>query len=188
MTTALLLWLAMDLSAEFWGRTIPLKDDQGNLLAVASDDHIVVEVKATAPRTQHPRLNTIQFKLRLNGSTLIPDTPGMAASAVKYPDWSQRPRLEAQTGPVILGRPQPTPRFPNDPNGRVPPSRTGKPQEPKPDLSIEERMQQAAWADGEISSERTGLLYFPWRGKVAKIKSLEIEWTDGEEHKTVKLR
>lgn len=176
--------LAADLSADFWGRTIPLKDDQGNLVALASDDHIVVEVKVTVPRGRPVRVTASQFRLRVNGEKagLVADSPGMAAAAVQYPDWSQRPRVEGQAGPVIIGRPAPVPRFPGD-NSR----RAGPYQESGPPVS--ERLERAAWPEGEVHSATTGLLFFPWRGKVAKIKKLELAWEGPSgEQLSVKLR
>jgi hypothetical protein len=39
-----------------------------------------------------------------------------------------------------------------------------------------------------VHNEKSGLLFFPWNGKVAKIKKLELEWSDGSSEARVKLR
>jgi hypothetical protein len=183
------LWLALqiaaELSGEFWGRTVPVKNEAGELKAVASESHLIVEVTVKAAKGKPERISPQQFQLKVNGAKLglAPDTPGMAAAAIYYPNWDSRQGIEAQAGPVIIGRPQGRPRFPGDPNSTPPPEgeHQGK--------TLDAAMTAAALGDGEVFNERTGLLYFAWKGRVAKIKTLELVWTPAEgEARTIKLR
>jgi hypothetical protein len=92
--------------------------------------------------------------------------------------------VEVGAGPVILGRPRGEPRFPGDPNTRYDPEASGE-----KTRTLTEAMTSAAWQDGDVVTERSGLLYFPWKGRVAKIKSLELVWqAAGGEAQRVKLR
>jgi len=185
LTLLLALTLATDVTAEFWGRTVPVKNDQGEMKAVASEHHLVVEITVKTDKAHPVKLSHQQFRLRVNGAKLAipPDPAGMAASAIYFPDWAGRQGLEAQAGPVIIGRPRPTARFPGDPSAQ------GNPDAQDQGKTLADAMTAASLGEGELYSMRTGLLYFPWRGRVAKLKSLELVWApaDGEE-RVVKLR
>jgi len=184
----LALFAAAELNAEFWGRTVPLKDGQGMMKAVATDTHLVVEVtvKRKNDETNPTKITAGQFRLRVNGAKfdIPPDSPGMAAAFISDPNWEGTRGLEAAAGPVIIGRPRAQPRFPDDPNTRGDRQATGE-----QTRSLSEAMTAAAWPDGDVVTQRTGLLYFPWKGRVAKIKTLEIVWQAPEgAPQTVKLR
>ena len=183
LTLLLMLQLATEVKGEFWGRTVPVKNDQGEMKAVASEHHLIVEVTVKATKGQPVRITAQQFHLRVNGAKLAigPDTAGMAAAAIYFPDWHGRQGVEAQAGPVIVGRPQPRPRFPGDPSAPV----HGAEDQGQ---SLAAAMTAAGLPEGEVMTERGGLLYFPWKGRVAKIKTLELLWdVDGGE-RVVKLR
>lgn len=188
-TIFLAVLFGTEVTAEFWGRTVPLKNDEGQMKAVASESHLVVEAKVLAAKGQPVRVTPQQFRLRINGAKLpIPtDSPGMAAAAIQYPDWDSNRGLEAQAGPVIVGRRQPTPRFPGDPAERNRGNSSDK--EDAVRRSLPEAVAAASWHDGDVVTERSGLLFFGWKGKVAKIKTLELIWqgVDGVEQ-VVKLR
>lgn len=181
----LALTLSTDVTGEFWGRTVPLKNDQGEAKAVASEHHLIVEVTVKAVKGKPVKITHQQFRLRLNGAKLpiAPDTPGMAAAPIYFPEWNVRRGVEAQAGPVIIGRPAPQARFPGDPNAR------GNPGHQDMASSLSDAMLKAALAEGELFTERTGLLYFPWSGRVAKLKSVELIWSPGDRDDiAVKLR
>ena len=81
MLTSLLVWVALEVGAEFWGRTVPLKDAEGQMKAVATETHLVVEVRVKGDKSKPLKVTAQQFRLKVNGAKLdiSPDTPGMAA-------------------------------------------------------------------------------------------------------------
>jgi len=174
MFPLLMLILAVDWKADFCGHSVP---HAGTTYFTA--DHIVVEVEVLPDKAPPLRLAAEQFRLRLNGKLLAPDAPGMVAGGLKSEDWNQRPRLEAQAGPVILGAPRQQPRFPGD---RQPASRPGvvEKQEPTPAKTDAEAVVDAALPEGPTQGPTKGLLYFPFRGKMKAIKTIEILWGDRE--------
>ena len=171
----LLLWLALDWKAEFCGHSVP---HAGTTYFTAN--HIVVEVEILPDKAQPIRLASEQFRLRVNGKKeLAPETPGMVAGSLKYDDWTQRPRLEAQAGPVVLGAPRQQPRFPGDPQaGPQPGPRSGtvKQEEAPLHKTDAEAVVDAALPEGLTLGPTKGLLYFPYRGKVKGLKTIEILW------------
>lgn len=178
----LLLWLALDWKAEFCGHSVP---HAGTSYFTA--DYLVVEVEVLPDKASPVRLGSSLFSLRLNGrkELLAAVAPAMVAASLKYGDWSQRPGVEAQAGPVIVGGPRQNPRFPGDqrPDNRRPaPPKTGTEREPpKTDA---EAVVEAALPEGPTLGPTKGLLYFPYRGKMKSLKSIELIW----EERVLKLR
>jgi hypothetical protein len=122
--------------------------------------------------------------MRLNNrkEELLTQAPGIVAASLKYPDWSLRPRAVAQAGPIIIGQPQPVERFPGDARpaqsripGQIPrvPTKqdTGVEEE---QIDINELILRASLPEGPAKHPVSGYLFFPWRGKPAKIKSAEL--------------
>lgn len=174
----------VELGAEYLVHSVPAPRG-----VIQADDYLVVEVAVFPPAHSQMSVNTGQFTLRINGkkSVLFPQTPGMVAASVKYPDWQSRPTLEASGGigdtGVILGRPPMTGRFPGDnrpaqsrlpspprvpdqtnPNGEVAP----------PEESAEVSIAHAALPEGQVKEPVSGCLFFAFRGKTKSIHSLEL--------------
>lgn len=152
------------------------------------DQHIAIEVSAYSNgKAKRVALNSGHFTLRINGAkTLIPaDTPGAVAASVKYPDWVSRGRLEGTAGVgdagVIFGRPRSVERFPGDPRtqqqdggvNRVPRVESPVGQQ-APEMSTDEIIQRAALPEGDVALPASGCLFFPFHGKMKKIKKLEL--------------
>lgn len=148
-----------------------------------TDDYLVVEV-ALYPPAGGITVNAQEWTLRINEKKeeLMSQTPGMVAASLKYPDWSQRPRVMAGAGPIILGQPQPVERFPGDNRpaqsrvpGQIPrvPTRqdTGVEEEP---VDINDVILRAALPEGPFRGPVSGYLFFPWRGKLTKIRSVDL--------------
>jgi hypothetical protein len=144
-------------------------------------DYLVVEVALFPAKGEGVMANAGQFSLRLNGrkQTLAQQNPEMVAASLKYPDQDRGFHPTAGLGPIVLGQPQPQERFPGDPNAR-----TGNPpgvptddstgQEKQKPVTAEELVVQAAFPEGEHHTPSSGFLYFPYRGKVRHIQSLEL--------------
>lgn len=177
------------LAADFHGHTVPAPDS-----AFVAPNHVVIEVAIYPEKRTAFRFRSGQFTLRINGKTplVLPEVPGMVASSIKYPSWEGPRGVEASGGignaGVILGRDR-TPRFPGD--RRYDPPVGGRPaQIPGPASGVEkpQEMTPAEWVtklgfeDGDVTGPAAGLLYFPYRGNLAKIKKLELVFNspDGE--------
>ena len=85
----------------------------------------------------------------------------------------------ASLGPVVLGAPPPVERFPGDPNAQT----RQPPQVPEDNPSgldkeapvkAEELVVEAALPEGEHHNPASGFLYFPYRGKAGRIRSLDL--------------
>jgi hypothetical protein len=147
-------------------------------------DYLVVEVALYPAKGENLLVDAGQFSLRVNGrkQALSPQAPEMVANALRFPDVNNSSGLHptAQLGPIILGQPQPTERFPGDPNGR-----TGVPPPPMPDdnpsgldkeppVRAEDLAIETALPEGEHHGPTSGFLYFPYRGNIHHIRSLEL--------------
>ncbi len=172
------------IAAENLGPAVP--SPSGSVFA---QDHITIEV-AVYPNGPQKRitLEHVNFALRINGKKMLlrPDSPGMVAASIKYPDWEDRARLEGTAGMgdagVIFGRPPAVGRFPGDNRPR---EREGRVPNPVPkvdnpvgqkqdDTPIEETVARASLPDGEIVAPYAGCLFFPFKGKRKSIKKLEL--------------
>jgi hypothetical protein len=169
------------IGAEYLVHSIPA----GNQTFVAQD-YLVVEVAVFPPRGESVAIGGDTFALRINGKkfTLIPDSPGMVAASIKYPDWELRRRAEASASAgnagVVLGQPPAVGRFPDDPTTR-------RPRAPRaPDIdqqngvereepeSAEGVIAKTALPEGPAPKPVSGFLYFSYKGKIKSIKSLEL--------------
>ncbi len=165
------------LGAEFLLRSVTGSDG-----AFLAEDYLVVDVALFPAKGATLAVALGHFRLRLNGKkeTLAPTTPGFVAAAFKYPDWERRPGVVATAGPVIIGRPRTTERFPGDPR----PGQERLPNPPRaPDSSGVEREERAspaevvvneALAEGEVDRPVRGFVYFFHKGKTKSLKKVEL--------------
>lgn len=148
-------------------------------------DYLVVEVALFPAKGENLEVNASHFTLCVNGrkQALSPQAPEFVADSLKHPDQSYGLHPVAALGPIVLGQPQPTERFPGDPNGRA---GTPPPQAPEdnpsgldkePPIRAEDLVVQAALPDGEHHGPTSGFLYFPYRGNIHRIRSLELMFT-----------
>jgi len=158
-------------------------------------DYLVVEVALFPPKAQPVDLAAVQFTLRLNGkqkNVLHPETAAFVAASLKYPDWEQRKGLEGGIGvggvEISIPSSPPTGRFPGDrrePTSRTPPrvpDQNPAGVEHQPRATAEETVVDSALPEGRVKGPVSGHLYFAYRGKLRKLKSLELIYHhhDGE--------
>jgi hypothetical protein len=163
-------------------------------------DYLVVEVAFFSSRLTPVNLSSEHFLLRVNGQRvpLMTQSAGIVAASIKYPDWTDKARLVGTAGvgnaQVIFGQPQPVERFPGDPNARPLPTRPRAP-EPEnptgeataPPIPIEEQIERASLPTGDHVLPVSGVIFFPFRGKIKSLRSLELLY-DGPAGKiTLKL-
>lgn len=147
----------------------------------ATPDYIVIELAVFPKAGQTVKINPGQFTLRLNGkkSVLFPATPSMVAASLQYPNSEGYRGIEASGGignaGVILGGPGRSPRFPGDPGGAYPRVGVGMPGPAETPMNdAPEAVVRLGWADSEVARPAAGYLYFPYSGKLAKIKTMEL--------------
>lgn len=195
--TILALMLSMPLAAQVTAE-FSVRSVSGEGITFVTPDYVVVEVSVTPPDAREITVSHGHFTLRMNKKKqlLFPQAPAFVAASLKYPEWEQERSLVAVAGPVIIGRPERVGRFPGDPTpqqGRLPkPPRAPVPDHPggieEDRAKPEEVVVKAALPEGAFRTPVTGYLYFPHRGAIKKIKSLELIYNGPAGEKTLKLR
>ncbi|HYO79780.1 MAG TPA: hypothetical protein VES20_00135 [Bryobacteraceae bacterium] len=153
-----------------------------------TDDYLTVEVALFPPR-EGMKINAGSWALRVNGKKdlILAQTPSMVASSLKYPDWNRQRGVVAAAGPIILGAPQQVPRFPGDTRGAPTPPISGQTEE-QPPQDIGAILMQISLPEGPRRQPVSGYLFFPWRGNLTKIKSVELLYSAEEASPPVVLK
>jgi hypothetical protein len=159
-------------------------------------DYLAVEVAIYPELGKQIIASSSRFRLRLNGSkgVLYPQSAGMVAASLKYADWERRPALIAEAGPVIIGRPPATSRFPGDPtpNPRtppMPPPASGAPADtPNEPVRDDEIVTDLGLREAPVTLPVSGYLYFAWKGKPEKLRTVELLFEAQPESEPVVLR
>lgn len=172
------------IAAEFLGRTVPAPN-----AAFVLPHYVVVEV---AIFTKEFTFHAGRFSLKLNGKTaLLAQTPGMVAASLKYPSWENQRQITATgnvgNAGVILGR-DTTSRFPGDRRAPQPPPGAPVQTETVPESAPWDWVSKLAWEEGPAKGPAGGLLYFPYQGNLAKLKTIDLIYNGPETLTTLPLR
>jgi hypothetical protein len=178
---------SVSLGAEYLVHSLPT--ESGTLVA---NEYLVVEVAFFGPNMSRLKMSPDQFSLRINGrGTPLPTEPaGLVARSIKFP--GEHPGLTAAAGvqigdgSVTVGPRPPPSQFPGDGNERTPQG-TATVKEINDEATVEARIQAACLPEGERSLPRSGLLYFPYRGKTKNIRSVELFYDGTMGQATLKL-
>jgi hypothetical protein len=175
----------VDVGAEFMVHSF----SQGEESYIAPD-FLVVEVALYPAADDALKVDRSEFKLRINGKkqSLEAQPPQLVASSLTHPEWQNRPRMEGGGGlggiGVGIGRPRPVdiPGQPPQPGTRLP-NPTPAPRddngvEREPRIKPEELVLRTAFPTGEFRKPTSGFLYFPYKGKIASLKSIELLYAD----------
>ncbi len=172
----------LEIGAENWGHGFTTTAG-----GMATGEFLAIEVALFNKDIAPISVQNGHFTLRLNkGTPIIALPPSYVSTMMKYPEWQDRPTLTATAsagdGQVTMGRPPQPERFPGDPrarggNGPVP--RAPDPQDPegmKRDQSptLEAVVAKCALVEGTPSLPMSGYLFFPYRGKMSKLKTIEL--------------
>jgi hypothetical protein len=165
------------LAADFHGRGVP-GSDSGVLLK----NYLVVELAVFPPRGEKIRISSSQFRLQVDKKTpVIAASAGEAAWILRMGD-DEDPQVQStvQMGPAVIGidsRPREE-RFPGDP---MPGGRPRTPQAPrvegagKPAEPPHEYVKRMAFPEaGEEVGSRAGMLYFRWKDKITKARTITL--------------
>jgi hypothetical protein len=157
------------IGAEFQGHAVPTL--QGNL---TTEDYVTVETGLFGPPGTRIKLSFDDFALRINGKKALPGLPyGVVLGNVKDPEWvpPEPPKSTAHSNLTIgddkeegskLGAKEPTftPRVPIEVQ-----------------RAMNQRVQKAALPEGDRVLPVAGLVFFPYNGKVEKIRTIEMIYT-----------
>lgn len=180
------------LGADLWGHFIPV--DGG---ALKANSYLVVEVGLFAPASTKVVIDSGHFVLKVNGQRLVPDSPGLVTIGAMDPDMQERgPRLITDTqiggGEISTGRDPTQPKFPGDsrpediPQPRRHPS-TDDGIQAKP-IDPVKAVNEGALPEGSHATPISGYLYYPWTGKLKRIKHVELEYSSPLGTATLTLR
>lgn len=169
------------LAAEFHGRGIP-----DGFRGMMAGDFVVVEVAVFPPRETAVAARSSYFRLRIDGKPPILPSPPMTAGLALSGSMLERQtglQMGGAVGPAVItvDGPRAEPRFPGDP---APGGRPRTPRQPRvPDESEKEKapeetptqtLQRLALNEEETTGPRAGLLYFYWKPKLTKAKSIVL--------------
>lgn len=152
------------IGAEFTGHGIPNAQQPLN-----SEDYVAVEVGLFGPADARLTIGPTDFSLRINGKKdLLASQPwGLVAKGVKDLEWVSPDAVpgEAKSKGSVNG-------------GGGQGGSTLPPPPPKVPIDVlrgwQLAVKNAALAQGDRALPQAGLIYFPYRGKVASIRSLEL--------------
>ena len=155
------------------------------------EDYLTVEVGVYPMNRAAPLLvSRAHFMLRVNGKkeAILADTPSMVSMSLKYRDWDQQ--SQRQDG----GGQQTESRFPGDnrPTQGRRPAPTQAPEGTTPagpaHIPPSELLREVALDEKEHKYPAGGYLYFPFRGKLKSVKTLDLIYNNGAESVTLRLR
>ncbi len=152
------------IAADFVGHSIPTS--QG---LMTSEDYVCIEVAFYGPGGMKVKLATDDFSIRINGKKQAsPSAPfGMMMKSLKDPEWQP----EVPEGPKSKGGGINT-------GGGGGAQGDPKPEPPKMPFPLRRAMEQkvlkATLAEGDRPVPQAGLIFFPYRGKDASIKNIEV--------------
>jgi hypothetical protein len=159
-----------------------------------AQDYLVVEVALFPAKGETLAVENGSFQLRLNGKKqlLQPQPATMVAADLQHPEWQQpggvRPEIGGSLGNVGVimgGPPRNNSPFPgsNPPGSQAPqpvpiPKDNPSGLQKEPPVKAEELVVQTALVEGPHHAAFSGFLYFPFKGKISSIKSLELLYED----------
>ncbi|HEX4230129.1 MAG TPA: hypothetical protein VHZ07_15755 [Bryobacteraceae bacterium] len=183
---------SVGLGADLWGHFIPLEGE-----TLKADSYLVVEVALFASPNIKVDIDPGQFVLKVNGQRILPNSPGLVTLGFVDSDMRERgPRLIADgqigSGDISVGRDPTQPKFPGDSNpADIPPPRrtqttdNGLQKEP---IDPVKAVDEASLPEGAHATPISGYLFYPWRGKLKRVKHVEIEYTSTLGSATLTLR
>ncbi len=152
------------IAAEFTGHGIPTEQQP-----LVSEEYVGVEVALFGPPDGHLTITATDFSLKINGKkTALESQPwGLVAKEIKDPEWMPPEPVEEKSKGGLSGSGGGA-RQPGDP----------PPLPPKVPVELlrswQQLLKKCALAEGDRALPQAGMLFFHLRGKLEKIKSVEL--------------
>jgi hypothetical protein len=156
-------------AAEFIGHSIPTPDGS----TYTTEDYVAVETGLFGPSGARLKISIDNFSLRVYAKkmTSLPSQPfGMVFRSLKDPVWEDSVAVEAKAA--------------KSGNGISTGGKGGEKEPAAPvhmplelQRAMQQRVQKTALPEGDRALPQAGLIFFPYRGKVAGIHSIELVYT-----------
>jgi hypothetical protein len=177
--------------ADFLGRYLPVGG-----MTVYSDEFIFVEVAIFGKTGKQVELKNDQFSLRVNGTALAPQAPGVVTTFNNFPEMVSRPEVVFGdgSGQIEIGGSGRKPRFPGDDPAHTPTPLPRAPADPaggqvqRKAPNPDELVRAAELPTGSRSLPVAGYLFFHYEGKLKKIKRAELDYKGALGNATLTLR
>ncbi len=158
-----------------------------------SGDYIVVETAVYTPKDFTGDIQIGDFRLRIDGKkeAIQAVAPSLVAQALRTRDTDPMRRGVQYNGglgnrDVMIGQPRQQPRFPGDPTpGQRPPGTTTV---REGELENWDAAVESGLPEGPLQSARAGNLFFPFKGKMTKVKTIVLEYEGVAGRMELKLR
>lgn len=184
----------VSVGADFLGRYLPVAGT-----TIYSDEYLFVEVAFFGARGTSTEFKPAQFSLTINGTTLMPQPPGMVTLWNGALEMNPRPQVVAGGGPgnggsIEIGDPARRPRFPGDDPAHTPTNPAPQvPVDPsggqvKKTQTPDEAVRAAELPQGTHVLPLGGYLFFAFEGKLKKIKHAELHYKGPLGEATLTLR
>jgi hypothetical protein len=164
------------IAAEFTGHAVPTP--QGTL---STEDYVVVETGLFGAPGARLKLSLEDFSLSINGKkTLLSSQPyGLVVSSLKDPEWEPPVKPESKSKTSFGGGGQ---------GGQSdgPPAPVHMPIELQ--RAMAQHVQKASLAEGDRALPQAGLIFFQYRGKTDRIRSIELIYTGPAGKATITLQ
>ena len=167
--------------ADFLGKYLPVSG-----MTIYSDEYIFVEVALFGPASRRVDFQNGQFSLKINGTTLMPQAPGLVTVTNNFPEMSAQPQIVLDggvgDGQIEIGGHDRKPRFPGDDPSHTPTARTQAPtdasngQVPPNPTKPDDLVRSAEFPTGSHELPVGGYLFFHYEGKLKKIKHAELSY------------
>jgi len=156
-------------AAEFLGHSIPTPDGK----TFTTDDYVAIETGLFGPPEARLTISVDEFSLRINEkkAPLPSQRFGMVFRSLKDPEWEDNAAVEAKAAKA-----KSTSINTGGQGGQnEPPAPVHMPIELQ--RAMQQRVQKTALPEGDRALPQAGLIFFPYRGKVAGIHSIELTYT-----------
>jgi len=160
-------------AAEFMGHSVPTPET-----TYITDDYVVVEVGLFGPPEARAKLSASDFSLRIDGRKMpSPNQPfEVVFRSLKDPEWEPLTKDDTSSKTSLsTGGGQ----------GDFKPAPPKMPPELRRAMNL--RVQKTTMLEGDRALPQAGLLFFEYRGKPEKIRSLELIYSGSAGNTVVRL-
>ena len=166
----------MTLAAEFNGHSVPTA-----VRPFTSENYVSVEIALFGPPDARAQISVADFSLRVNGkkAPLSAEQCTVVFTSLKDPEWEPPDKEEKKSkGGISSGG--------SGGQGDPPPTPAKMPIELV--RAMQQQVLKAVLPEGDRPLPQAGLLFFEFRGKTEKIKSLELVYSGPAGNATLNLQ